>query len=80
MNNKIPPPIVTLTFGLAIYFSGPLFPDLSNTIFDILSPIFLTLGIITLASAVSSFKEQKTTINPIAVSYTHMTLPTNLRL
>ena len=67
MNNKIPPPIVTLTFGLAIYFSGPLFPDLSNTIFNILSLIFLILGIITLASAVSSFKEQKTTINPIAI-------------
>ena len=67
MNNKIPPPIVTLTFGLAIYFSGPLFPDLSNKIFNILSLIFLILGIITLASAVSSFKEQKTTINPIAI-------------
>ena len=67
MNNKIPPPIVTLAFGLAIYFSGSLFPDLSNTIFNILSLIFLILGIITLASAVSSFKEQKTTINPIAI-------------
>ena len=67
MNNKIPPPIVTLTFGLAIYFSGPLFPDLSNTIFNIVSLIFLILGIITLASAVSSFKEHKTTINPIAI-------------
>ena len=67
MNNKIPPPIVTLIFGLAIYFSGPLFPDLSNTTLNILSLIFLVLGITTLASAVSSFKEQKTTINPIAI-------------
>ena len=32
MNNKIPPPIVTLVFGLAIYFSKPLFPDFSNVI------------------------------------------------
>ena len=67
MNNKIPPPIVTLIFGLAIYFSGPLFPDLSNSILNILSLIFLILGILTLASAVSSFKEHKTTINPIAI-------------
>ena len=32
MNNKIPPPIVTLVFGLAIYFSRSIFPDLSNEI------------------------------------------------
>ena len=67
MNNKIPPPIVTLTFGLTIYFSEPLFPNLGNAIFNILSLIILILGIITLASAVSSFKEHKTTINPIAI-------------
>ena len=41
MNNKIPPPIITLTFGLAIYFSRPLFPDLSSGIFDAIGLIFL---------------------------------------
>ena len=67
MNNKIPPPIITLTFGLAIYFSRPLFPDLSSGIFDVMGLIFLILGIVTLGSAVSSFKKHETTINPIAI-------------
>ena len=67
MNNKIPPPIITLTFGLAIYFSTPLFPDLSSGIFDAIGLIFLILGIVTLGSAVSSFKKHETTINPIAI-------------
>ena len=67
MNNKIPPPIITLTFGLVIYFSRPLFPDLSSGIFDVMGLIFLILGIVTLGSAVSSFKKHETTINPIAI-------------
>jgi len=67
MNNKIPPPIITLTFGLAIYFSRPLFPDLSSGIFDVMGLIFLILGIVTLGSAVNSFKKHETTINPIAI-------------
>ena len=67
MNNKIPPPIITLTFGLAIYFSRPLFPDFSSGIFDAIGLIFLILGIVTLGSAVSSFKKHETTINPIAI-------------
>ena len=67
MNNKIPPPIITLTFGLAIYFSRPLFPDLSSGIFDVIGLIFVILGIVTLGSAVSSFKKHETTINPIAI-------------
>ena len=67
MNNKIPPPIITLTFGLAIYFSRPLFPYFNSGIFDAIGLIFLILGIVTLGSAVSSFKKHETTINPIAI-------------
>ena len=67
MNNKIPPPIVTLVFGLAIYFSKPLFPDYSNIILNILSLLLIILGPLTLISAARSFKVQQTTINPINI-------------
>ena len=67
MNNKIPPPIVTLVFGLAIYFSRYIFPDLSNSIFNILSILLIILGPFILISAVRSFKAHQTTINPINI-------------
>ena len=67
MNNKIPPPIVTLVFGLAIYFSRSIFPDLSNAIFNILSILLVILGPFILISAVRSFKAHQTTINPINI-------------
>ncbi len=67
MNNKIPPPIVTLVFGLAIYFSRSIFPDLSNAIFNILSILLIILGPFILISAVRSFKTHQTTINPINI-------------
>ena len=67
MNNKIPPPIVTLVFGLAIYFSKPLFPDFSNVILNVLSLLLIIVGPLTLISAARSFKAQETTINPIKI-------------
>ena len=67
MNNKIPPPIVTLVFGLAIYFSRSIFPDLSNAIFNIISMLLIILGPFILISAVRSFKVHQTTINPINI-------------
>ena len=67
MNNKIPPPIVTLVFGLAIYFSRSIFPDLSNAIFNIISMLLIISGPFILISAVRSFKAHQTTINPINI-------------
>tara|TARA_A100001388_G_C28756238_1_gene495094 strand:- start:957 stop:1403 length:447 start_codon:yes stop_codon:yes gene_type:complete len=68
MNNKIPPPIVTLAFGLMIYFSRNIFPDINNIIFYILSLFFIILGPFILISAVRSFKAEQTTINPININ------------
>ena len=67
MNNKIPPPIVTLFFGLCIYLSRPYFPEFSNSVLNALSIISFVVGIFVFASAVSSFKKQKTTVNPISI-------------
>ena len=67
MNNKIPPPIVTLFFGLCIYLSRPYFPEFSNSVLNLLSIISFVVGIFVFAAAVSSFKKQKTTVNPISI-------------
>ena len=67
MNNKIPPPIVTLFFGLCIYLSRPYFPEFNNSVLNSLSIISFVVGIFVFAAAVSSFKKQKTTVNPISI-------------
>ena len=67
VNNKIPPPIVTLFFGLCIYLSRPYFPEFNNSVLNSLSIISFAVGIFVFAAAVSSFKKQKTTVNPISI-------------
>ncbi len=65
MHNKIPPPIITLICGMGIFLSRPLFPKYNSILTDVIAVSFLLLGIITLITAVLSFKRQSTTINPL---------------
>ncbi|MDC3102338.1 isoprenylcysteine carboxylmethyltransferase family protein [Gammaproteobacteria bacterium] len=67
MNNKIPPPIVTLFFGLCIYLSKSFFPEFSFSILSSLSIISFIVGISVLVTAIVSFKNHETTINPISI-------------
>ena len=67
MSNKIPPPIVTLFFGLCIYLSRPYFPEFSSSLLNSLSIISFVVGISIFVAAVGSFKKQKTTVNPISI-------------
>ena len=67
MRNKIPPPIVTLFFGLCIYFSQEYFPESNLEFLTILSYIFYFAGLSILILAVSLFKKQNTTVNPIKI-------------
>ena len=67
MSNKIPPPIVTLFFALCIYLSRPYFPEFSSSLLNSLSVISFAVGISIFVAAVSSFKKQKTTVNPISI-------------
>ena len=67
MNNKIPPPIVTIFFGLCIYLSRSYFPVFSGSALNVLSIFFFVCGIFVFAAAVISFKKQKTTVNPISI-------------
>ena len=78
LNNKIPPPIVTLLFGLIIYFSKNIFPDINNMIFYALSLFFIVAGPLILISAARSFRAQQTTINPIDIHKTSSLVVTGI--
>ena len=65
MNNKIPPPIVTLICGIAIYFSKTFFNQFFSYNNNIISLSLMILGLTIFVSAVKSFRIQKTTVNPL---------------
>ena len=65
MNNRIPPPIVTLICGLLIYYSKSFFNQFLNFSNNGISLFLLILGLIVFISAVRSFRKQKTTVNPL---------------
>ena len=65
METKIPPPIVTLVFGLLIYFSKEIFPSIENRLLFYVGILLNFLGFFTFISAVTSFKSSKTTVNPL---------------
>ena len=65
MNTKIPPPIVTLIFGLCIYFSGPYFPEYIFSMANFLSGLILFVGVSILIVSAASFRKHQTTINPL---------------
>lgn len=65
MHTKIPPPLVTLLFGLMIYFSRLAFPIIEFEHSSILSFTFLIIGLFVLISAARAFRASKTTINPL---------------
>ena len=67
MKNKIPPPIVTLFFGLCIYFSQEYFQEFNLEFLTMLSYISYIAGLLILVWAVRLFKKQNTTVNPIKI-------------
>ena len=67
MNNKIPPPLVTIFFGCCIYFSKDFFLTANTQALTLLSYVLFLLGFGILFSAARSFKEHQTTINPIKI-------------
>ena len=67
MNNKIPPPIVTLFFGCCIYFSRDYFLSVNIQWLSILSYAFFIAGITALFLALRLFKKKETTVNPIKI-------------
>ena len=65
MKNKIPPPIVALICGLAIYFASTVFASILFPYSSLIGSGFLVLGFGVIIVAVSSFRKHQTTINPL---------------
>ena len=66
METKIPPPIVTLVFGLSIYFSRGIFHAVEIKYSFYIGILLLILGLGILISAVGLFRKDKTTVNPLS--------------
>jgi protein-S-isoprenylcysteine O-methyltransferase Ste14 len=66
METKIPPPIVTLIFGFAIYLSRKIFPEIEIQYASFFGMFLLLLGFFILISAVKLFRNDKTTVNPLS--------------
>ena len=66
METKIPPPIVTLIFGLSIYFSRGIFQVVEIKYSFYFGILLLLLGFVILISAVRLFRKDKTTVNPLS--------------
>jgi len=66
METKIPPPIVTLVFGLSIYFTRGIFPMVELPYSSYFGILLLLLGLFILISAVRLFIKGKTTVNPLS--------------
>ncbi len=65
MNNKVPPPIVTLICGTTIYYSQSFFNQFLSFRDERISIFLLIFGLFVFISAVKSFRKQKTTVNPL---------------
>ena len=65
MKKKIPPPIVTLLFGSAIYLMEDFFPLLRIPYAVLFSIGFVVFGLGIFIAAVLSFKKYQTTVNPL---------------
>ena len=66
METKIPPPIVTFIFGLAIYFSREILPVAEIQHSSYLGMFLLLMGFFILISAVRLFRKDNTTVNPLS--------------
>ena len=66
METKIPPPLVTLVFGMSIYFSREMFPVIEVQHSFYLGIFLLLSGFFILLSAVRLFRKDKTTVNPLS--------------
>ena len=66
METKIPPPLVTLAFGMSIYFSRGMFAVIEIQYAFYLGIFWLLSGFFILVSAVRLFRKDKTTVNPLS--------------
>ena len=68
LKNKIPPPLVTLFFGVMIYYSTALIPSVLFKYQCLLAVLVLMLGIAIMLAAILTFRRLQTTVNPLKPS------------
>ena len=66
METKIPPPIVTLVFGLSIYYSRGIFQVIEIKHSFYFGILLMLLGFVILISTVRLFRKDKTSLNPLS--------------
>tara|TARA_B100001559_G_C16360692_1_gene557248 strand:- start:173 stop:619 length:447 start_codon:yes stop_codon:yes gene_type:complete len=67
MKNTIPPPIITLICAILIYLSKSTFPALTFNYSGQISLLFLISGFCIILISFQTFRNKKTTINPIKI-------------
>lgn len=65
LKTKIPPPIVTLGFGILIFYSTQIIPSVTFPLQRSLGAVFLFAGLGVTLSAILTFRRLQTTINPL---------------
>ena len=65
LKTKIPPPLVTIAFGILIYYSTEIIPSVTFTFQGLLGALFLIAGLGVMISAILTFRRLQTTINPL---------------
>ena len=65
LKTKIPPPLVTIAFGILIYYSTEIIPSVTFTFQGFLGALFLIAGLGVMISAILTFRRLQTTINPL---------------
>lgn len=65
LKTKIPPPLVTIVFGILIYYSTEIIPSVTFTFQGFLGALFLIAGLGVMISAILTFRRLQTTINPL---------------
>lgn len=67
LNNKIPPPVVTLIFGLAMWLFARFTPriEVPSGLSVTMAIVLLVLGILSCGLGVYEFRRARTTVNPL---------------
>ena len=65
LRNRIPPPIVTLTFILLSFWLANYLPKLAFNYQGLLSLLMILIGLIIIVIGVKTFNKSDTTINPL---------------
>ncbi len=78
MKTKIPPPIIALICIIINYFFCYLINPVKFANIEIIGGLILLLGLITAAVAISMFKKNKTTVNPMAPEETKTFVTTGI--